>query len=126
MTNSKNPVETEPVLMQEAQLRVFIATGTVLCLSAIFRGNHFELMIAIGEANFVLGSVRGEIRRFVTLDTLAGTIARLGGKKFTVNVIDFVAKKQEMESTQKTTNSVLSKLDKTNTETENKQKQSRG
>lgn len=109
MNTTVKPAEQEPVLMQEAQLRVFVLTATALRLSARFHGSCYTLQIAIGDAHFLLGSSRGEIRKFVTLDTLAGTVARLGAMDFMVNVGDLKDAQKDRESLKSSTKVTPSK-----------------
>ena len=78
-------IETRPpIRFQEAQLGEFIATGAVTHIQAKGNAIGFELHIDIGAVSGVLGNSHGIVRTFISLNTLAGLVRRLGADRFDV------------------------------------------
>lgn len=81
----------QPVQMQEAQLREFVANGAVTGIDAVGKVDGFELHVVIGTAAGVLGNARGVVRTFSSLNTLASFVKRLGAGEFNVVIGQFGA-----------------------------------
>ncbi len=89
MTNVKNTESDQLMQLQEAHLREFISKGVVTRVYANGKADGFELHVHIGSAIGALVNARGIVRTFISLNTLAGLVKRLGAPQFDVVIGDF-------------------------------------
>ena len=89
MTTVENTESAKLMQLEEAHLREFIAKGVVTRVYANGKADGFELHVHIGSAVGALVNARGVVRTFISLNTLAGLIKRLGTGQFDVVIGDF-------------------------------------
>lgn len=94
MTNAKDTESDHLMQLQEAHLREFISKGVVTRVYANGKADGFELHVQIGSATGALVNARGVVRLFVSLNTLAGLVRRLGATQFDVVIGDFSTNEQ--------------------------------
>ena len=88
--NNEKRTDAAPLMpLQESHIREFLANGVITRVTASGKADGFELHVLIGGVVGALVNARGKVRRFRSLNTLAGLLQRLGATEFDVSIGTF-------------------------------------